>query len=61
MKIAIESTTIGPKFTGTNRFLNCLIEQLTILDNDILNFNPIFHSPSHNRQRFQTIVKRLRL
>jgi glycosyltransferase involved in cell wall biosynthesis len=46
MKIAIESTTIGPKFTGTNRFLNCLIEQLTILDNDILYFNPIFKSKS---------------
>jgi glycosyltransferase involved in cell wall biosynthesis len=40
MKIAIEGTTIGPRITGTNRFLNCLIEQLEYLDNELLYFTP---------------------
>ncbi|MDR3667092.1 MAG: glycosyltransferase family 1 protein [Ignavibacteriaceae bacterium] len=40
MKIAVEATTIGPKITGTNRFLNCLIEQLNYLGNELLYFQP---------------------
>jgi glycosyltransferase involved in cell wall biosynthesis len=39
MIIALESSTIGPKITGTNRFLVCLIEQLKFLNNNILYFD----------------------
>jgi glycosyltransferase involved in cell wall biosynthesis len=40
MKIALESTTIGSRITGTNRFLICLIEQLNYMGNNILFFKP---------------------
>ena len=56
MKIAIESSTFGPRVTGTNRYLNCLIEQLTILGNDILYFNPKYSSKS--RKYIPDSVKR---
>lgn len=47
MNIAIESTTIGSRFTGTNRFLSCLIDELVNLDNDIKYFNPGYTSIFH--------------
>lgn len=47
MKIAIESTTAGPKITGTNRFLGCMIEQLEYLGNDILYFPSSLNPDSH--------------
>ena len=47
MNIAIESTTIGSKFTGTNRFLRCLVDELENMGNDILYFHPKDSSSLH--------------
>jgi glycosyltransferase involved in cell wall biosynthesis len=40
MKIGIEATTLSRQSTGTNRFLNCLFEQLEKTPNSIIRLTP---------------------
>ena len=47
MKIGIEASTLGSKSTGTNRYLNCLMEQLNKSGNEIIPFTPFSGTNIH--------------
>ena len=49
MKIGVEATTLSGRFTGTNRYITCLIEQLENTPHNIIKFAPNYGKWDKNR------------
>jgi glycosyltransferase involved in cell wall biosynthesis len=56
MKIGVETSTLGNKSTGTNRYLECLLEQLEKSNNEIIKLAP--RSINSDRQSIMNSVKK---